>query len=57
LVTVTLFPDWVALPFQNWVMVWPAGKENFRVQLDSGSPRFLMSTLAPNPPAHWLVTV
>ena len=55
--TVTLAPDWVRLPFQSWVTVWPLAKLHLSVQLVSGSPRLVMFTLAPKPPGHWLVTV
>src|SRR5258706_38849 len=57
LVTVTLAPDWVTLPFQSWVTVCPLAKLHFSVQLDSGSPRLVMARLAPKPPGHWLVRV
>jgi hypothetical protein len=32
LVAVTCEPDWVAVPDQAWVMVWPLPKLNFNVQ-------------------------
>jgi hypothetical protein len=56
-VTDTWAPDWVCTPFQSEEMVWPEGNAKDSVQPSIGSPRFLMSTLAPKPPCHWLVTV
>src|SRR5262245_50973600 len=38
-------------------MPWPATKSQPRFQLVIASPVLVMSTEAPKPPGHWLVTV
>jgi hypothetical protein len=60
LVTVTSAPDWLTFPFHRWVTVWPwlNGQVSFQPLIASpGLPGLFTVTFAPNPPAHWLVTV
>jgi len=56
LLTTTFAPDWVKLPFHSCVIVCPAPNDQVSCQLLIGLPRFVMLTLAPKPPCHWLVT-
>lgn len=58
LVTVTLAPLCVSLPFHSWVTVCPLAKVQVRVQFEIATvPVLLMAIDVPNPPGHWLVTV
>src|ERR1051325_9792545 len=57
LTAVAAAPDWVTVAFHAWVTVWPLGKDQVRRQPLTGSPRLVMSTLAPKPPPHWLLIV
>jgi hypothetical protein len=54
--TDTFAPDWVTVPFQSGVPVWPAPNDQVRVQPLIASPRLTTLTLAPKPPGHWLET-
>ncbi len=54
--TVTFAPDWVTVPFQSWVTVCPAVKDQANRHPLSASPRLVTVTEAPNPPGHWEVT-
>src|SRR5438105_2621092 len=57
LVAVTAPPDWATVAFHAWVTVCPLGNVQASRHPLIGSPRLVMSTFAPNPPCHWLVTV
>src|SRR5690242_13946572 len=57
LTAVVAAPDWVTVAFQAWVTVWPLGNDQVSRQPLTGSPRLVMSTLAPKPPPHWLLIV
>jgi len=57
LATVTWTPDCVTVPFHSWVTVCPAVNVQVSCQPEIGSPRLVMSTLAPKPPDHWSVIV
>nr|BFE70107.1 hypothetical protein GCM10020092_034080 [Actinoplanes digitatis] len=52
MVAVTAEPLCVKAVFQAWVTVCPAPYDQVNVQPDSGSPRLVIVTLAPNPPCH-----
>lgn len=54
--TRTVLPLWVNTPFHvSEVIRCPAVNVHSRVQPDSGSPRFVTVTRAPNPLRHWSV--
>lgn len=56
LVTVTVLPDCVKVPFQSCVTVCPLGNENCRFQpLMALEPVLVIVKLAPKPVFHWLV--
>ena len=40
------------MPFHSCWMLWPAPKDQVRVQPLIGLPRLVMATFAPNPPGH-----
>jgi hypothetical protein len=53
---VTAAPDWLYVADHPWTTFCPAsGNVKVRVQPVTGSPRFLMPTLAVNPPGQLLV--
>jgi hypothetical protein len=56
LATRTSAPDWLSVPFQSCVMVWPAPKVQSSRQPFSASPRLVTVTLTPNPPGQLLPT-
>jgi len=57
LTAVTAVPLCVTVAFQACVTVCPAPKLQRSVQLLTGSPRLVMATLAPKPPAYWELMV
>jgi hypothetical protein len=52
LAALTCAPLWVTLAFQACDTCWPAPKDHPTVQEDTGSPRLVSVTFAPNPPPH-----
>jgi hypothetical protein len=54
---VTVEPLWVAAVFQAEVIVWPAANDQTSDHEVRASPRLVIVTLAPKPPAHEFCTV
>lgn len=58
MVAVTVWPDWVTVPFHALVIRWSPGKVNVRAQpLIVLVPALVIVTLATNPFGHWLEVV
>jgi hypothetical protein len=52
LAALTCAPLWVTVAFQACDTCWPAPNDQPTVQEDTGSPRLVRVTFAPNPPPH-----
>jgi hypothetical protein len=52
LTALTCAPLWVTVAFQACDTCWPAPNDQPTVQEDTGSPRLVRATFAPNPPPH-----
>lgn len=55
--TVTFAPDWLTVPFQSWLIVWPFANVHLTLQpLIEALPVFFTVTSPWKPPGHWLTT-
>lgn len=56
--TVTFAPDWLTVPFQDWLTVWPFAKAHLTLQpLIEALPVLFTVTSPWKPPGHWLTTL